>query len=174
LTKVKELQYVGVNLAHKHYDASGLKVRTGHLKGSIQPGPVSDTPQMISASIVAGGGDAFYARAQEYGATITPKNVSFLTIPLDEAKTPMGVGRFSARQLIAHPGSYGYDGTFFQHNILFGKKSKGKGGKVVPLFFLTKSVTLPARRFMQHAAQEWQPIIVEQLDAAVAEVLHGA
>lgn len=173
---VKRMQYALVSAARDFYDAV-LKSRTGGLKGSIQPGEFEETDTEIRGSVVAGGGDENYARQKEYGGTITAKNVSNLTIPLDAALTPMGVGKFSARQVIEDPTQFGFTGTFFRHGVLLGtlrveKKRAAKGatiGGVVPLFILKPSVTQPAHPFMRPALKKIGDQLPDEAKKAVSE-----
>ena len=177
---VKRLQYDLVNAARAFYDQV-LKSRTGGLKGSIQPGEYVETNTQISGSVVAGGGPEMYARIHEYGGTINAKNVQNLTIPLDAAMTPMGVGRFSARQVISDPSQFGFTGTFFRHGVLFGqlgieKKRAAKGatiGGVVPLFVLKPSVTLPERSFMRPALAQIAARLPGEAQKAIDEATKG-
>lgn len=78
-----------------------------------------------------------YARIQEYGGTGLPKKSQFLTIPLGAARTGAGVTRGGARS---------FPNTFFAKskagNLLMFQR---QGKKVVPLFALKKSVSIPAR-----------------------------
>jgi hypothetical protein len=162
---IKRLQYALVNAIRATYLTAGLHSRTGGLIGSIQPGTFEEGDAEIRGTVVVGGGDVNYARAQEYGATIEAKNVQFLTIPLDAAKTGMGVGRWSARTIISDPSQGGFTGTFFKHNVLFGREA---GNDVpVPLFALRRSVTLPSRAFVRPAVNEMLPEIRSQLEQAV-------
>ena len=170
---VKRLTYQEVNVIRAAYDAAGLHSRSGALKGSIQPGEFTESDTEITGKVVAGGGDEFYAAAQEYGAHIVAKNVSFLTIPVGEALTPMGVSRFTARQVISSPQSYGYTGTFFRHGVLFGEQAvSGRRGHgtlpgVEPLFILKQSVDIPERSYMRAGLTQFAPVVVEQLGQAV-------
>ncbi|HUY27222.1 MAG TPA: hypothetical protein VMV27_07345 [Candidatus Binataceae bacterium] len=160
---MRELQMQTVQAAKDAYRSSGLHSRTANLINSIQPGRFSADESRVEAEVVAGGGEMFYARMQEYGGTVTPKNSRFLTIPLDAAKTPMGVGRWSARTIIADPSAGGYTGTFFKKGVLFGKR----GHEVVPLFALKSSVAIPGRAFMRPALTRMRPIIYDRLSEAV-------
>jgi hypothetical protein len=164
---IKRMQIALVNSAKAFY-AQALKSRSGALRGSIKAGDFVANDREIRGDVVAGGGDLFYARAQEYGATIHAKNVANLTIPLDAAKTAMGVGRFSARQVISDPTQFGYTGTFFKHGVLFGNAG-GKGGAPTPLFVLRPSVTLPPRPFMRPALAQIAARLPAEIERAVEE-----
>lgn len=84
-----------------------------------------------------------YARIQEFGGTVTPKKSQFLTIPLAGARTGAGATRGGARS---------FPNTFFAKsragNLLMFQK---QGKKIVPLFVLKKSVSIPPRLGMMSA-----------------------
>lgn len=84
--------------------------------GTIQPG---SSDKVLS-----------YAAAQEFGATIRPRNRQYLTIPLAAAKTAAGVARGSARD---------YPNTFIAKGIIFQRQA---GGPPLPLFKLAKQVKI--------------------------------
>jgi phage gpG-like protein len=96
----------------------------GGLQGSI------GTVRRITKSTLEYGTNAIHASTHQYGRTIRPVNVRFLTIPLPAAR----------------PGSKArdYDNTFVAKGIIFQKQ----GANIVPLFKLKKSVKIPARPFM--------------------------
>jgi hypothetical protein len=79
-----------------------------------------------------------YARIHELGGTVVPKKGQWLTIPLPAARTAAGVSRGPARS---------FPNTFFKMSkagnlILFQKDGK----KLIPLYVLKKSITIPAGR----------------------------
>lgn len=140
--------------------SDSLGVRSGRLRGSVK----AITPNMVRGGIESGVKfGTLYASVHVGPAgskkTIRPKTAQYLTIPLDAAKTGVGVGKGSAR--------YGPWGETFVAKskkgnlIIFGRqkmygsvKVKGekvKGlrilrmGKIVPLFLLKKQVQIPAR-----------------------------
>lgn len=130
------------NIRSLFLSGSPLHVRSGDLRNSINAGPIQESEQEIRGPV---GTNLIYAAPQNYGATISAKNVQFLTIPLDAALTPAGVMRWSAREIISNPGEGGYLRTFFRNGILFGSD----GNTIDPLFALKTSVTIPPRPFMQ-------------------------
>jgi hypothetical protein len=153
----------------KEAELSGqrLKTRTGTGRRSVTYRVYSDAQNVV----VEAGPDlskAKYMRAQDQGATITPKRSANLAIPIGEALTAKGVGRFSARQVIENPAAFGYVGTFVHNRIIFGKKGD-KG--IVPLFVLKSKVTLKAVGFMAHTLSEkkaWADgVISDALKAAI-------
>lgn len=117
--------------------------------------------------------DAPYMRIHEYGGTITAKGGGSLTIPLDAALTAKGVARFSARDVIGNPESFGYTGTFFAKGIIFGKVGTGEGASIVPLFVLKQSVQIKPVGYMRATAADKQDWILSQLGIAVDDTLAG-
>lgn len=161
---------VGANLERfiKTQKLSGqlLKVRTGTGRRSIFH-RVEERADDIEVIVGADLSKARYMRAHEKGAEIRPKRARFLTIPLDAVKTRGGVARFSARDVIARPGSFGYTGTFFRNHVLFGKR----GDQAVPLFALKPAVTLRAVGYLSGSVQEQAGWIEDQFAKAVADAL---
>jgi hypothetical protein len=104
-----------------------------------------------------------YARIQEFGGEIRPKNSKFLTIPTSENLTASGQARFpSARNFISsHPGqtfflrtkSDGGNSLLLMYRAFKGKRKGLFGptaerdirttGKAVPMFLLVKKVEIP-------------------------------
>jgi hypothetical protein len=172
---VKAFVKIGLGLVNhlKEEELSGqaLHVRTGHGRRSVTYRVFEEGNESIA--VVAGPDlrKAPYMRAHDKGATIVPKRVGNLTIPIGEALTGKGVSRFTARQLIDNPTSYGYVGTFTHNRIIFGKKSNGN---TVPLFVLKTSVRLKAVGFMAHTLSEkkaWADSVVED---AVSKGIDGS
>ena len=135
-------QTLANNIKSQFLSGSPLHVRSGTLRGGINVGPIEESADEIRGPV---GTNTIYAAIQNYGGTITPKNSTYLTIPLDAALTPAGVMRWSAREIISSPGQGGYTGTFFRNGVLFGKTAGG----IEPLFALKTSVTIPARPYME-------------------------
>ncbi len=143
-------QKLKVNISNKI-----LKVRSGRLRNSIGSFVIEKEKEIegIIGSGVRQGERVKYANIHETGGTITPKNVKWLTIPLQSALTPAGVPRGKAKD---------FDNTFFAwskaNNLLLFQR---QGKNVIPLFVLKKSVTIPARRYMSKTAEEVMPEIAE-------------
>jgi hypothetical protein len=164
---------VGLGLeAHlKREELSGqaLGVRTGGGRRStfyrVQTGSDRDVEVVIGNDLRK----AKYMRAQNDGATIVPKTSQYLAIPIGNAKTAKGVTRFSARQVISSPGSFGYTGTFVKNGIIFGHK--GNDAKPEPLFALKRRVTLKAVGFLAHTLSEKREWANGQVSTAVSGVL---
>lgn len=105
------------------------------------------------------GNKRVHSAIHETGGTITAKNSTFLTIPLDAAKTPAGVLRKPARQ---------WENTFVSRSakgnlIIFQKNAKG----ITPLFVLKKSVKIPARPYFRPALMESAKKIIEIIGEVV-------
>lgn len=145
----------------------GLSARTGNLRRAV-----------FSRAEVTGAGDAFavvgvdlakapYGRVHELGGTIRPKRAAMLAIPIGEARTGKGVTRFSARDLFANPGAFGYTGAFTRKNIVFGVKNR----TATPLFALKPSVTIKATGYLKGSVEEKRGWAVEELGRAIAKGL---
>ena len=132
------------------------KDNEGNFEGIIGSGASLRTARMV------------YANIHETGGIIRPKNARYLTIPLPSAQTPAGVGRFTAREV--RDGMTGYDGSFFRRSragnlILFGTQ----GNRVIPLFILKQSVTIPARRYMSVTVEQTQDKVVDNIVDKIKE-----
>ena len=116
-----------------------------------------------------------YARMQEYGGTIRPKNKRYLTIPLPDALTPAGVLKGGAR-LVPRGNRYETaDGlpTFIfkskRGNLLIG--ARAKNGETRLLYTLKPSVTLKARLgFAETFANVTRPALDAELARGVKAV----
>ncbi|MDE2100862.1 MAG: HK97 gp10 family phage protein [Patescibacteria group bacterium] len=156
---LNQLSFMLAEKVKEKYDEAGLHVRTGALKSSIHAEPVQESRDGLTARVMIGQ-KLPYARVQEFGAEIHPKNAQFLTIPLDAAKTAAGVTRFSARDATA----YGYQSTFVHNGIIFGKNGK----TITPLFVLKRMVKIPARPFAFPALKSMQEQIEQGISEAIA------
>jgi hypothetical protein len=119
-------------------------------------------------TIGADGTKAPYARAQEYGAVIRPKNGQFLTIPVGVNLTGNGVQRVSAREFIANPGALGFETSFVnrRRTAIMGAT---RGQKPEPVFALKTEVTLAERSYLRSAVTDRREWIMGQLGIAVDE-----
>lgn len=108
--------------------------RTGELSRSIHFEVKGQQLNTLTLRIYS---DSPYAKIQEFGGTIKPKNAQWLAIPLDAVKTGTGVARGGPRD---------YENTFFakskKGNLILFQKNEGK---VTPLFVMKKEVTIPPR-----------------------------
>lgn len=112
-------------------------------------------------------GGNLIARVQEFGATITPKNAKFLTIPLPAALDSSGVPiKKRARD---------WPNTFVARSkagnlIIFQRR----GAEIVPLYVLKTSVTIPPRLGMQTTLDVGLPYFVDKaMDSLVRAVMQG-
>lgn len=109
------------------------------------------------------GGSAI-AAVHEFGATITPKKAKYLTIPLPAALNSDGTPKKkSARE--------------WQHTFVAKSKAgnliifQRQGTKIVPLYVLKTSVTIPPRLGMQKTLTAGLPYFVDRsMDAIVRAV----
>lgn len=136
-----------------------LKVRTGNLRRSFGSEVTGNKLANLGLSIYAagrvGGDTVVYAPVHEFGATIKAKNAyrnvpggPYLNIPAPANKTPAGVQRMSARMV------------FNQGGYIAGKVVYQNGR---PMFYLVKSVTIPARLGMFEAVESGIPTILSDL-----------
>ena len=145
-----------------------LEPRTGNLRRSLFT-RIDESDGQVIGTIGFDLSLAPYGRIQELGGTISAKNAANLTIPIGEALTAKGVARFTARDLIANPQQFGFDGTFVAKGVLFGTIGRLTGQReIVPLFVLKPSVTLPPREPLASALADLADQIVAGIGDAVA------
>ena len=162
---VSALQYELQGTVRQLLSGALLKNRTGNLRNSFVPGPLRVDSTAVSGGV---GSNLIYARIQDQGGTITPKNAQNLTIPLSAVLTGNGVARYSARDIISNPRASGFDGTFFRNGILFGKR----GNEIVPLFSLKKSVAIRPHHYIQAALEQIKPQAEAAMKQAVGQALN--
>ncbi len=135
-----------------------LSVRTGNLKRSINSKvfgtKISDLNMSIFTAGIVGGAQVVYAPIQEFGGTIRAKNAyknvpggPYLNIPAPANKTAAGVQRMGAQEV------------FNQGGYVAGKVVYLNGE---PMFWLVKSVTIPARLGMLKAAEDEIPTMLSE------------
>ena len=106
---------------------------TGRLAGSI-----SGQGSLISSDVeVRLGTRVKYARIHQEGGVIKPVNAKWLTVPVEASRRKKARDYEDAFVIM---GSHG--------PLLVRKKGKGKNEKLVILYALKKSVTMPARPYM--------------------------
>jgi hypothetical protein len=152
-----------------------LRVRTGRLRNSIQ-GTLEVTDDGFEVVLAAGrtrSTQLRYAAIQELGGTVRPKNGQMLAIPLPAAKTAAGVvrGEFSrVGGLRSVPGLFVITSRH-GNKLLCRSVGKGKGARLVPLFFLTsKAIMLKARNFLHDALVK----AADELPDAIGDALEIA
>jgi len=141
-----------------------LKVRTGRLRASIGSRVNIEEEGLVGVigSGVRTGERVKYANIHETGGTITARRVKYLTIPSKYALTKAGVmRRISARD---------FEDTFVRGGIIWQKQGKRK---IVPLFFLKKSVEIPARRYMSRTLEQDRSAIIKTMIEAINRALEG-
>ena len=135
------------------------KGKDGSLESTIGSGASLKTNRMIYANIL------------ETGGVIKPVRAKMLAIPIGKALTRAGVARFKPREIT----SQGYDSSFIRRSksgnlILFGA-IKGKAKiKVIPLFLLKDSVTIPEFKYMQTTVDQTQEQVVTDIISKIKEV----
>jgi hypothetical protein len=111
-----------------------VKSRSGVLGRSLTAKVVRQQ-QVIHASVTS---EVIYARIQEYGGTIVPKNAKALTIP-------MGIHKYSGVRARDVPGLFVYRSKRTGQGYLVTKV----GGRLEFWFRFAQSVTIPARLGMR-------------------------
>ena len=107
------------------------------------------------------GKHAWLAGIHEYGATITPKNAKYLTVP-------------------THPDAVGKKARDFtnlwtlrtESGELFLCRNRGKDAFDV-MYWLTKSVKIPERSFLRSSHDENAEAVLKECERALGLVIHG-
>lgn len=149
----------GIGAKRRAQDNASVEpeARTGTLRRSITDSVTATESELrlaLSAGSGTGGKDVPYARTQEDGATIRPRNAKWLTIPMPAAKTAAGVARGPAR-------SFG-DLRFVPSATSPGTKAwlvrdvgRGKTARSELMFMLVRKVTIRPKRYL---AKAWEPV----------------
>jgi hypothetical protein len=155
----------------KHLSGQSLDVRTGNLRRAVfhEVGRLPDGDVFTKLGVDKK--KAPYAAIHEMGGVIRPKKARHLTIPLTAARTGKGVAKFSARDVIQNPGSFGYVGTFTHNKIIFGKK---QDGGIEPLFALKDQVTIKAVGYLSKTVQEKRAWVISTLNDYVRDAFRKA
>ncbi len=143
-----------------------LKVRTGNLKRSFMFDVGGTDVHNLRASVysasVVGGSPVIYAPIHEYGGTINAIDKymgvpggPYLNIPAPANKTAAGVTRLKAWEVFNAGGFIGGKTVF---------NSEG-----VPMFWLTKSVTIRPRLGMLEAAEGDIPTLLSDLVSVIGD-----
>lgn len=125
----------------------GVKIRTRALHDSFNVVSMGNTVENLVVSYVS---TSPYARLQEHGGTVRPRQAQFLAIPMPgTALTPSGKPRFFSPLRRSLAGRQ----TFVQTSkkgskILFERR----GEKLIPLFVLKRQTRVPGRLGV---AEEW-------------------
>lgn len=147
-----------------------LSVRSGNLRNSIGSRIVSTNNGVLGivGSGVRTGKRMIYANILETGGVIVPKNKQWLTIPTEFARTPSGVGRFTAPDVFE--GRTRFKGAVILDNVIFGI-NPGKGSKITPLFILKKSVKIPPKRYMSKTLEQMQGRLLAVMSGTIERAL---
>ncbi len=147
-----------------------LKVRSGDLVGNVTATIPKWRGNTLSMRIGPTGPSRKYAATHEFGATIRPKTAKMLAVPLPAAKTASGVSRFKGplRQALTAE----FTSTFVTKKIsgklrLYGIRAK----KVVPLFGLFESITIPKRPVWIPALRQNAKRIRNTIEGRIREML---
>lgn len=147
-----------------------LKKRTGTLSRAVFE-RVEDAGDDVFGVVGVDLAKAPHGRVQDLGGRIVPKRARNLTIPLDAALTGNGVKKFGARDVIADPVRYGYDGTFTKGDVIFGTQARKRGMKLVPLFKLSKAVVIRPVGYMTKTVEQKREYVVSEIRLGAAEGL---
>jgi hypothetical protein len=140
-----------------------LKVHSGRLRNSIRT-EVHDDGTAHQMALRAGGErDVVYARIQELGGTITPRNGKFLAIPLAPALTGAGVSRYKSPRDVP--------GLSFRGNANRGALVDKAG---VPWYALVKSVTIRPKFYLKAALDTASTDLSRRLVAVLSDALGAA
>ena len=143
LRQVGDAHLAEMRLRLRADSASGIRTRSGALRQSFgkrieRTGETSGLRMFLFSAGVP------YAEIHEFGGTITPKNVTFLTIPLEDNLTPAGVPRFpSAKALRDDPAHKTFVFKGPRTGNLFIVEKQGDDLKF--LWRLARMATIPAR-----------------------------
>ena len=135
--------------ARSNAEPPRLRVRTGRLRNSIFSQLTTSRDGLtikLSAGGAVGGKPVRYARIQERGGTITPKNGKWLAAPFGPALTAAGVPRFTSAR------AYGDQLRFQQFRGNLAGLIHRDSGEIY--YFLFKSVTIKPKWYMRDAFEE--------------------
>lgn len=135
----------------KRLSGDVLDARTGRLRGSLTH---EETADSLEISAGGGPGEVDYANIHHYGGTIRPKKRKFLTIPFPGGPADTKVPKRASD----------FDDTFIAMGIIF----QSLKDKMVPLFILAKSVTIPASPYMYLEDSD-----VDYLTQSISEFVTG-
>jgi len=150
-----------------------LGVRTGRLRSSPKREIKATGTALVGRVFIpeAGGGtNPVYAGVHEFGATIRPRHGRFLAIPLAAAR------RGAAGGVSMGPRDYA-GGFFFRSragNLIFGVRSGGRVGRLIPLFVMKESVRIPSRPVWRVTFANQRPRVMERMRALAHAVAQGS
>ncbi len=141
---------------------AGLKVMSGRLLNSI--GRSKKVREEGSGVFIGeiGPKGVPYAAIHEFGGTIVPTKAQALTIPTYENTRKDGNPKRSVAELFSK------HNAFIANGMIFAKRGKGVGAQIEPMFLLKKSVTIPARPYMQPAIAQTREQIIQNFGLFLA------
>lgn len=150
---------------------SRLRVRSGRLRSSIRGDVIAEGEGRLSVRLSAGlERELEYARAQEEGATITPRRGRYLAIPLPGALTPAGV----LRSRFVRPGGLRAVASLFavrrpgRRTLL----AEAKGDGILPMFVLHEGpVRIRGRHFLRDGLEAARRQLPDAVRDAVETVV---
>jgi phage gpG-like protein len=149
-----------------------LGVRSGRLRSAPKREIRAIGVQLSGCVFIEGKSwtNPVYAGVHEFGATIRPTRGRFLAIPLAAARSGAAGG--------VSVGPRDYAGGFFFRSrngkLLFGMRSGGRVGRLIPLFVMKESVRIPARPVWAVTAANQRPRVMERFRALARAVAQGA
>jgi hypothetical protein len=102
-----------------------------------------------------------YANILEEGGTIVPKNKKYLTIPFQAALTSAGVMKY--------PSARDYPNTFIAGRTIMQRQGSGS----IPLFYLARSVTIPAKHYMSITEQRSRGAVMDIAHRTIDQILES-
>jgi len=150
----------------KQRATSAPKVRSGHLRRSIAGVVKASTAGadiVLRAGGRSGGAEVRYARIQDVGGTIVPRNRQWLTIPVHESLfTAAGVQRYASARLVPVPLFFqlGKAGIAYLRSVESGEL----------YYVLKKSVTIEGSRYLARSADD----VARAVPAAMTDALSVA
>lgn len=155
--------------AAKRNATTTLSARSGRLRSSIMA-VVTTGSTDFTLTLSAGarqGANVRYAKIHEVGGVVRPIKAKYLAIPVGPARTAAGVSRY------ASPRDAPVELRFVQS--LKGQpllvEQRGKKGRVIVWYVLRRSVTIPARPYLQPALIEGTNPVPAELDTVTRRIL---
>ncbi len=140
----------------------GLARRSGNLARDLQTtvrGRTVDT--LVGIAFFT----AKYAPAHEFGATITPKRGRYLAIPLSAVSTPTGIAQYQPRDF---PNAFFIRSRKNPDNLVLVEE---RGSRIVPLFAMVRSVTIPPRLEARETMRSYAPTILREVSDEIRKEL---
>lgn len=139
----------------------GMKIVT---EKDESPRMIATLEELMGSKVNVGcldGEHAYLAAIHEYGATIRPKNAQYLTIPCNPKAKGKKASSFNDLYTLR-----------LDSGELFLVRNKGKD-KLEFMYWLTKSVTIPARPFLAPGHDEYAEQVVDKWKTALGQVIGG-